>query len=498
MIGLRIENQRDMVFSATPASEGDHATLGYIPGQVLWGALAARVYGSARPRSQAFELVHAGGIRVSPGFPMAPSGAPAFPWPQCLQERKHAKGGGAMWNTLTGLLREPDATGEQHRVQTEPLKRSFLAADQSLVRPARAERGKTAIEEGGRRVDSGRYFQYEHLTSGHAWVAWLDGDDSAALHDLANLLVDGVRLGRSKLREFGGEAKVAEIPDWTDPRSGQWKERAERRLVLWCLSDIAIVDHFGTPDLAPIPSSFRLPEFEGQLDAVSSLISTRRFAPYNTWLGTRDREIAVIEAGSVLVYQLDRPLSLAAFRNGVGLWRERGLGVVWPNPPMLVESKTLQVTRCDQRSAGSPAESTQAALPAMWENLLPTLQARADAMVDGRQVTSLAQEITHELKRAIDTASLQGETPGPSQWSQVAAAAARSGTAGKLLQSLFETDKICAGKANQMWCFIAPTLRRRLDPARAAEPRQQRMVLTALQRAARGIARMRSSEERRT
>ena len=116
MIALELNSATEMVFSATSASEGAQHSLGYIPGQALWGALAARIYADPTLRARAFNLVHSGGLRISPGFPLGASKQPAFPWPQCLQNPKHEPNSTRIWNTLDGALMEPA------RVQTEPPK----------------------------------------------------------------------------------------------------------------------------------------------------------------------------------------------------------------------------------------------------------------------------------------------------------------------------------------------------------------------------------------
>lgn len=67
-----------------------------------------------------------------------------------------------------------------------------------------------------------------------------------------------------------------------------------------------------------------------------SAMSLHRHAAWNGKIGARDIERQVIEAGSVLTFELAKPLAndLPA-RAAVGLWREAGFGQIWINPPFL-------------------------------------------------------------------------------------------------------------------------------------------------------------------
>ena len=102
------------------------------------------------------------------------------------------------------------------------------------------------------------------------------------------------------------------------------------------LSDIAAVNAFGAP--APYPGGDQLGLPGARFVAACSTFSHRRFAPWNGHLGRRDTERLVIEAGSVLVYQLAQPLAAdVPARQTIGLWREAGFGRVWLAPPLLAQ-----------------------------------------------------------------------------------------------------------------------------------------------------------------
>jgi hypothetical protein len=500
MIALDLFNAEEMIFSDCPASEGGHRGLVAIPGSALWGAAAGRCYVDAAISSdETFGLLHSGRVRISPGFPLTPSGKPAFPMPQLLQEPKHARGGIArsdetagaadesgritesVWNMRFGPLQ-----ADSDRVQTEALKHWHLAGDGSVVRPTLRERGKSSIIEGDRRVEAQQFFQYAHLPAGRHSRVWIDADDPADAELLAERLARGtLRLGRSRQREFGGVVTVTRLEASDDPREAGFAGTGRGELSLWCLSDLALVDRYGTANLAPEPQDFGIPGFTGRLCSAASVISTRRYAPYNQHLGGRDREHAVIAAGSVLIYRLDADLPLSVFRGGVGLWRERGLGLLWPDCDMLSVPRPARIIIPGTVvAAAPPAQSGRSErLSAAEEALLQVVEARAGKSRTARMVADLAAELARSLAASLQRVERRGdEVPGPSQWSRVAEAADRSISVAELRTALFGEKGLCVGTANSDWKGIRADFE-------AVTGNRDESFLPALSRAAREVAR---------
>lgn len=470
MIRFRLRNAAEMVFSAVPATEGGHRALSYIPGQTLWGAFAARVYADLSLRARSFDLVHSGRIRFSPGFPLAPDGTPAFPWPQCLQYPKHESPGNQgefkirrLWNAIEGSMKE-----EGQRVQTEPPKGQFISASGEIAKPARHERGKSAIEPGDRRVATAQFFQYEHLEGGTDWIFWIDADDPTDAEIAAGVLERApLSLGRSKRREYGGEVTLERIGGDADPVGSS--AGASAYTVIWCLSDVALTNVRGMPVLTPSGCELGIEGFDGTLSATRSLISTRRFAPWNMYLRSRDREVSVIEAGSVLVYDNPTSVDPAAFANGLGLWRERGLGIVSVNPALL---NTAGQWPRDSRQA-TPKKVVAAdvgekiEVPAQYGPLLDRLRARAARRDSDKQIDTTATEIEAQLKSLIGRALQTATVPHASQWSRVADAAERAaGNLGGFEAALFDHTPmhgqslpICVGTGKESWNSLRGPLR---------------------------------------
>lgn len=535
MIALHLINREEMVFSSTPATAGGHEAVLNIPGSALWGATLARLYAADPKDEAAIEALWLGKVRISPAYPLTYTGCPAFPFPQTLQKPKHKKSGVAairesdlsrsvedgedkvigwritekLWNTLFGSLEGKNPrTGKRERIQTEAIKGAFLAVDGSVAKPKVAERGKAAVRPGDRRVATSQFFQYEHLDASQHWLAWIDCDIDAEgeATRVADILKQRpLSLGRSKRREFGGNVTVELADAWRDPRGEQVGAGAQpgeaatkdSGLVLWCLSDLALVDDNGSPNLAPELDALGLPR-TGLLDKAKSQITTRRFAPHNLYLGARDREQAVIAAGSVLVYMLRAPLSLDCFKHGLGLFRERGFGLVWPNPSMAMVERPVERRETDARMAGAISvvgtvrepRSAQIQTGSRDDRLLKAVKAHADSILLAHDVSLKAESLAEEFRKLKGRASLQGPTPSVRQWRLLERHAQNVGDLDGLHRALFDEEHgMCVGERNKEWSGMRQHLQSLVESGGGAPVLPAPEFLKALARAARQIAR---------
>lgn len=466
MIALEMRNCAPMINSLSAASTGGHQTLTMIPGSKLWGRVASAFYNDGQMNT--YMAVHSGAVRFSPGFPVTETGVPAFPLPQSFREPKHGRGG-IVDNRLTGeVWNLAHEAATEIRCAGEALKGWYLAADGSVVRPKTGGRGKTANTVGERMHEPSAYFQYQHLSAGQEWVAWIDGDPALSERAADILSAGVVRLGRSSQKEFGGDLRVAK-GQLVDPRAQQWGDVAEGRVVIWCLTDMAIVDAYGTPQLAPGLADLVGDGFEGSLDVGLSSILSRRYAPFNDYLRTIEREHAVIEAGSVLVYQLKTPLPLDRFREGVGLWRERGLGMVWPNPPMLMEPRPVgaiqaapEATMAEHGKESKLAshDLLQVELDLEDRRVLERVKSANSERRQARKVDEIAERLFRRFDAALKSGKRRGEAlPSAAQWSQLARSAELERDAARLSKEILDPENgMCAGQRNHEWLALQKVL----------------------------------------
>jgi hypothetical protein len=463
-------------FSASAATAGGHDGLSHVPGANLLGWAASRLY-SQLSADEAFTAFHSGKLRFGNAYPRTKSESAAYPRPACWFEKKRERGGIvdngegkkiAEVRNYQFLMKE-----ERFSEQAEVLEDVFVAPDGTVASPNNAYVMKTAIESGTNRAKEAALFGYNHIPPQDHFASVLEADDDVSdkLFEIIRVLFenasgndDGIRLGRSAKAEFGGDfycsAQETGPAPWSRPLPCE--ERPDI-LNIWCLSDVALVDpETGAPALAPEPETLGLPQ-AGKLCQQKSFIGTRRYAPYNNYLGARDVERLVITAGSVLCFQFEAPLTaeqLAPLEAGIGLYRECGLGRVWANPPCLStpapdfsRDDSPRIT-IDGHIGEAPWPSRDAIKAYVPRNSLEVAELWAQKrLIQARAETEMTETVERwkgEIEEAKEALRALARTlPTANQWSQVASACqASKGDPDELKRRLFE-DRNCICRDNR-------------------------------------------------
>ena len=412
--GIRITLEEDCVFSASTATEGGHEGLDRVPGQALLGAAAARLYREL-DSADAFTLFHSGKVRFGDGLPAAGEAA-ASPMPLAWHHPKEeapADTDGRLDPERVFNFACVDGLGDDR--QPAQLRGGYVRADGLRLRPEREFRLKTAIDPEKGRAEEARLFGYDALLRGQTFLARIDADDDVdpALVERALAALNGeCLLGRSRSAEYG-RARLEPV-DVPLPQSGQ----PNKRLVLWLLSDLALMDDQGQPTLEPRPEYLGLGA--GEVDWAHTFIRSRRYAPWNAHRRGYDREREVLVAGSVVTVDLEEAPSAAALERlatGVGLYREGGLGRILANSALLEGAHP--------RFTAPTAGAGEAALSRPDDPLLDWLETLGDDRDERVDAAArrLAEEIGERIVAARRLAGVPGGSafgPSRSQWGAVA------------------------------------------------------------------------------
>lgn len=439
----------DLVASSSPATEGGHESLDFIPGAMLLGAAAARMYRDLT-RTEAYELFHSGRVRFGDALPVDSDDAPAFPMPLCWHRKKVAGTTVGDGIQVRNFQHDRFKEGEQ----AKQMRDGHVGLDGRLHSVSKTLRMKTALDPDKGRVADGQLFGYEAIRGGQRFRASIEADTElpdALWQRLTAIFTGGeLLLGRSRSAEYG---RVRVVVDTTLPARLPTSEPPDGRLTLWCLSDLALMDENGQPTLEPTPERLRLGS--GSIDWSTSFLRFRSYAPWNAYRRAYDLERQVIRRGSVITLSLDEapgPEQLAALEHGVGLWREAGLGRVWVNPPLLSgpEVELRQPVIQDERSV--------AAIPRPDLPLIRWLEAQRDAGKARRDAEEQARKLFEDLEEryrlARTYAGLGDETPigpSPSQWGSVLAKAKKAGNREDLRRKLFEGDDAVCKPRGEGW-----------------------------------------------
>jgi len=369
LLRLDLTAETDLIFSATAGTAGQHECLDYIPGSAIWGAVAARFYGkwaSGGDWAKVRSLFHSGKVRFGTGAPASTGGVPLRPVPIAWYSRK-----GTKWS------KDAEQDGASNRIvpseihnlscaewnfeangQPEQIRSGWFDAEGALVTIKHRHRLKTAMDP--EKFDSpseSQLFGYSSIPAGTRFVAFVEADPSTlGWNEVKEYLcgAKALRLGRSRSAEFGEVTLKV-----TEATSDGWKASDAsfdaRQVVLHLLTDLALSDASGLPQLQPTPELLGLGE--GKIDFSRSHLRFRAYSPWNRFRGCHDTERHVISAGSVIALQLEQPPQVT--RLVAGLYQVEGLGQMAVNPDYLAATGISL-----QAPSSSTASQQKKSLPA--------------------------------------------------------------------------------------------------------------------------------------
>lgn len=443
----------DLVLSERPATEGGHESLDYIPGAALLGAASARLYADL-DRADAYRVFHSGAVRFGDALPTL-EGLPAWPMPLCWH---HAKGQTA--TDGAGRLLAEQVRNLQHgdlpSCQPKQLRDGYIRADGLLLKPAKTLRMKTAIDPASGRVAESQLFGYEAVRAGQSYAARIESDEAVpdALWQKLIGLFDKpteILLGRSRSAEYG---RVRAEPA---TRPLEWPATVPNgpggTLILWCLSDLALVDAWGQPTLDPSPMHLGLSR--GRLDPDRTFLRLRRYAPWNGHRRAPDLQRQVIRRGSVIALtDLEPPLTRAEqalLTAGVGLYREQGLGRLCLNPALLADATPGFGKPIQTGTAESPPARPNHPLVDWLARQAGAGKTRSDAEAGAK---ALARELHLRYALARAYAGIPDGLPigpSPAQWGSVYEAARLARDIAALRRTLFDGDGAICKPKGENW-----------------------------------------------
>ncbi|MCU7960114.1 MAG: hypothetical protein KZQ58_08970 [gamma proteobacterium symbiont of Bathyaustriella thionipta] len=258
-----------------------------------------------------------------------------------------------------------------------------------------------------------------------------------------------VLLGRSRSAEYG-RVRIRTM-ELDRPSPGSISNEA---LTLWLLSDVALIDSQGRMSIEPNGDTLGIPDAAVAWD--KTFVRTRRYSPWNAARHGFDRERQVLTAGSVIHLNLKTALSvemISRLHQGLGLYREAGLGRVWVNPPMLADEHPSFKSTNRPDTAVSPGKPD--------DPLIAWLQSRRTDWKEQaeEEARRLAESIAAAIKRARHFAGVAPALPyGPSksQWGTVMHAAKNAHSSQALQQKLFEGDAAVIKPKGEGWLIEIP------------------------------------------
>lgn len=404
----------DTVISERSATEGRHGSLNYLPGSSFLGAVAARLY--QQLHEDAYIVFHSGKVRFGNALPLSEDDQLSYPMPLCLYQKKDDSKI-VLHNYQHGEF--PKTTPAKQVRGDSFVSLAAIDKNKPFTKITPRFRMKTAIDPELGTARNSQLFGYNSLPASKEFVFTLESDDDvdpSLLEKIANnLQKDNLKLGRSRSAEFG--AVEIKLFDQEDQRI---LPAAASEVTLWLLADAALQDEFGQPLLLPTAASIGLPS-HFELNTEKTFIRTRTYAAFNTHRRYRELERVVLNMGSVLHFSSKETVdetTLQAIQNqGIGLYRQAGLGRVWINPSLLATKspkfKTLKPPKQE--------ESVQKEKPNHL--VLRYLDKRKGQVSNTNRIEEKANEWIKELRDLYESAQKLSSSavfgPSKTQWGTI-------------------------------------------------------------------------------
>ncbi len=420
---LLIELLDDLIISKNSSTKGLHQSHDYIPGSVLFGAVARTLFEKGGP-----ELAFSGRIRFSPGFLLSGKEV-ALPMPLSYHGYKPLTS--SRITLVNGLTHNYSRNIQLEQLRTGHVLPNDAVLNTMMNRSTRSARN----EERFGAAEEAQLFGYESIARGQRFLTCLqmDGVEENIHDDVLNLLTSSsIRLGRSKSAEFG-RCRISQWKDTADPLELYRFAPAEVSCcVFLLLSDLALYRD-GQPSLMPEARDFGLDQEGCSLSLERSFIQTRSYSPWNTFHGCPELQRQVLCRGSVLSFSLPdgKPLSekevekiQQTIEKGVGQYRYDGLGQVLFNPPLLFKKHTTLYYTSGSIDDGVPVDSENKEVPSpeLHHIYLGFIQKKieGESLVLGRKWAEDFFKLHNQLLRK------NKQPPGRSQWAKIRTLSLRS------------------------------------------------------------------------
>lgn len=446
------------IFSERAISTGPADCLPYIPGSAFLGLVASKLYN--RFPDSTFDIFHNGKIRFGSAYPVTTGGLPTIPIPLSWHvekgEKCHKDGileRNSIYNCLR-LEKNIEDTSERQGIQLKSIREGFFSWDGTYIRPDTTYDLKTAtdLSKHGRSKEE-QLYGYESLDPGDFWYFSVEFDDiitDEISEAIATELTTGTkRMGKSRSSEYGGNLIIERVKQLELPCEPDKKAPIDA-IHYYCLTDIALRNNeTGAPTLIPEPVHFHLDD-TAKFDPERSYIRSRTYTSFNKKRQLYDLEKQAICRGSLITFHCSGKVLtddyLRIIQDGIGCYRNEGLGKVFVNPSFLLKEyfEPIEMIRPLVNDSMGALEQTVSDPLIHWINEKAEedrIEERAITMVEG-WLPILANTIKIMGKKA----------PSKSQWSQLRHIAMKSQTPASLHEMLFGDRGLCShGVSKDQW-----------------------------------------------
>ncbi len=327
---FQVEFLSDIVLPASSNTEGNIASLDFIPGSNFLG-MVAKNYDNF---SNSFDVFHSGKVRFGDATLLSKEGKELYKMPFSFFHPKLEEHRVFHHHFLAEKQRKELG-------QLKQMRSGYIFAD--MGKSLKVENinynyaQKSAYDTTKRRSKTSSMYGYRAIEAETKWQFVVKCDDSLKddISLIKETLENSKRLGKSKSAQYG-QIKIKYIKEQECstikiPKSGE-------EVILYAKSRIALVDDNGN---ATYDLDYLLKDIK--IDYPKCQIRTSTFTPYDRTMQTKTYERLVIEKGSVIVLKSLTEEQRIKIESGVGLYLAEGFGELLVNPPFLMQSEEIKL-----------------------------------------------------------------------------------------------------------------------------------------------------------
>lgn len=338
----------NLVISQTHAVSFANDGLDYIPGSVLLGALASKVYFDDQYSDDLrFALFQNNSHNFfSNAYPVKLSEdqktlIPTLPSPLCLHYPKNKKA------TNENYVNKLAPSTDEDHVQYKQVRGNYLSANLTSLSVGQGTITRTAIDFETQSAKDNKLFNQKFIKAGAKFLGYIEYEEQN--QKLINEFFDQrvIRIGKSRSSEFG-RIKIHVLQqnfNFNDPiKLNKTNDRSY--IFLWAISDCQFINlDNGQPSLIPQASNLwsldNKDDFKFEVD--KSFIRTTSKRYFNRKRGGFDGDRLLVNKGSIICFSTSQDLSVDELQKlqqvGVGLDRQLGFGQVIVNPAWINDFK---------------------------------------------------------------------------------------------------------------------------------------------------------------
>lgn len=320
----------DVVINASLSTEGNMASLDYIPGSSLLGIVANGIY-SLNDDRLAFEILHSGKVSFGDAriaIDSRPSYALPFQFFTDKVNKDLIKDAVYLAHYIAEQKEVRDAGG--NKIQPQQVRNGYFVSDDTSAKfvatiPKKFSL-KSAHDRDKRTSKDGQMFGMEAMQAGLRFIFSIRSEEESHLDTIEKLIKGTKRLGKSKSAQYG-RVDIQSLEGNFGPKT---KSLVAGAVLIYAESHLCFYDEQVMPTYQPTVEQLGL--VEGNICWEKSQVRTFDYANWNTKRQTTNPMRYCIARGSVLYVENSTSEQASS---SVGTWQSEGLGRVLYNPSFL-------------------------------------------------------------------------------------------------------------------------------------------------------------------